>query len=546
MEKIENSITKKFGKGKKKALKEGGKAVIYQRVSSKGQEDGFSPETQIERCREWAHRNNFEVVKCFEGEHESAKSDKNRKRFNEMLKFVKDKRNKIDAVIVYSTSRFSRTGSFSIVEELKNIGITVFSATSSYDARTATGEYMQGIELLSAKLDNSTKAQAVIDNSTRALRSGRWIQKAPLGYDMVTTKAKQTITVNETGELIRKAFKMKADENLTSEEVRVRMNTMGLALRKQQWSKIFNNIFYAGYFSHNFLEGELIRGPHEPLVTLENFKKINGILEKAHKNGYEVKLKKEYAPLLGLLKCPTCGGNLTASLSTKMRKKYGRDVGYYACSRKNCKCHASTKKINQKFEDWLNGVAFPEFGLEIMRSQLKKAFPILNKNGMEEIKAIKTNLSNKEKEIEQIEFNLATASDAKIRDICSRQLDKIEAERDAILRQLEERDKSILNLDHYIDFGLSLRDNILKLWQLGNLSQKKRIQNLIFPEGMVYNKENDDIEPISKNDFMFLFNLKSISYKDIKKDNTSKIDELSPWVQEAGLEPAQPIKAKGF
>ena len=165
---------------------------------------------------------------------------------------------------------------------------------------------------------------------------------------------------------------------------------------------------------------------------------------------------------------------------------------------------------------------------------------------MEEVKAIKINLTKKEKEIELIEFNLATATDAKTKDICSRQLEKVEAERDEILLQLEERDKSILNLEHYIDFGLSLKDNILKLWQLGNLSQKKQIQNLIFPEGMVYNKENDDIEPISKNDFMFLFNLKSISYKDIKKDNTSKIDELSPWVQEAGLEPAQPIKAKGF
>ena len=269
-------------------------------------------------------------------------------------------------------------------------------------------------------------------------------------------------------------------------------------------------------------------------------------MEKAHKNGYEVKLEKEYAPLLGLLKCPTCGGNLTASLSTKMRKKYGRDVGYYACSRKNCKCHASTKKINQKFEEWLNGVAFPEFGLEILQAQLKKAFPILNKDGMEEVKAIKTNLTKKEKEIELIEFNLATATDAKTKDICSRQLEKVEAERDEILLQLEERDKSILNLNGYVDFGLNLKDNILSLWRLGNLSQKKRVQNLIFPDGVVYNKENDDIEPLSKNGFIFLFDLKSASCDGKKKSKPSKNDDLSPLVLEAGLEPARRLNAKGF
>ena len=546
MTEVENRLAQKFGKGKKKILKKGGRAVIYQRVSSKEQEDGFSPETQIERCYEWAERHDFVVVKCFEGEHESAKSDTNRKRFNQMLKFVMDKKNKIDAVIVYNTSRFSRTGSFSIVEELRKREITVFSATSAYDARTATGEYMQGIELLGAKLDNRTKAQAVIDNSTKALKRGRWIQKVPKGYDMVTTKTNQTITVNKTGELIRKAFKMKADENLTNEEIRVRMIPMGLNLKKQQWSKIFNNIFYAGYFAHNFLEGDLIKGPHEPLVTLENFKKINGMLEKVHNNGYEVKLQKEYAPLLGSLKCPVCGGNLTASLSTKMRKKYGKDVGYYVCSRKNCKCNASTKKINQKFEGWLDGVSFPDTGMEILQAQLEKAFPILNKDGMEEVKAIKTNLTKKKKDIEQMEYNYSIATNAKERERCNRQIEKAEAERDEILRQLEERDKSILNLKGYVNFGLSIKDNLLELWRLGNLSQKRVIQSLIFPDGLIYNKEFDDVEPISKNDFMFLFDLKSANYGYKKRDNPSENDELSCLVPEAGLEPAQPLLAKGF
>ena len=100
-----------FAKGKKKELKRGGRAVIYQRVSSKEQEFGYSPEMQTDICYKWAERNGYEIVKCFEGEHESAKTDANRKRFNTMLSFVKDKKNRIDAVIVYSTSRFSRTRS---------------------------------------------------------------------------------------------------------------------------------------------------------------------------------------------------------------------------------------------------------------------------------------------------------------------------------------------------------------------------------------------------------------------------------------------------
>ena len=528
-----------FAKGEKKELKRGGRAVIYQRVSSKEQEYGYSPEMQIEVCRKWADRNGYEVVKSFEGEHESAKTDVNRKRFNTMLSFVKDKKNRIDAVIVYSTSRFSRTGvnSFSIIDELKKKGVTVFSASSSYDARTADGEMMQGFELVRARHDNAVKSRAVIDAGARALRSGHWITKVPMGYDMVTNKKEQTITVNDTGVLIRKAFKMKAEENLTNEEVRVRMAAMGLDLRKQRWSAIFSNIFYAGYFSHPYLEGEVIKGLHEPLVSLETFFTVNNIVQKTHTRGYETKSEKEYAPLLGSLRCPVCGHNLTAALSTKMRKKYGKEVGYYVCSRKNCKCNVSTKKANSDFENWLKGIELPDAFVEVLEAQLRKAFPILNKSGQDEISAIKTNLSHKESEIEKVEYNLATASTPKIQEICEKQLLKLEAERERIAKELDERSQEILNLDNYIVFGLALKDNMLKLWQLSNLQQKRRIQNLLFPDGLVWSKENDDIEPVSKNEFLFVYGLKSSDCGGKKNGQTIFSDDLSALAPEPGLEP---------
>ncbi|MBP5334076.1 MAG: recombinase family protein [Bacteroidales bacterium] len=537
-----NILLKQFAKGEKRQLKIGGRAVIYQRVSSKEQEEGFSPETQLERCYEWAARHGYEVVECFEGEHESAKSDTNRKRFNTMLKYVKNKKNRVDAVIVYSTSRFSRTGtkSFTIIDELLDMGIPVFSATCSYDPRTMDGKMMQRFDLLRAEHDNSVKSQAVKDNGARALRVGRWIQQAPRGYDMKTTRASQTITINKEGELIRKAFLMKANEGLTNEEVRVRMKALGLDLTKQKWSNIFRNIFYAGYFAHKFLEGEVIPGPHEPLVSLDVFCKVNNIVLQSHTRGYEVKSDKEYAPLLGSIRCPVCGNNLTASLSTKMRKKYGREIGYYVCSRKNCRCNVSTKTANGVFENKIDGVALPEGIEELLEAQLRKSFPILNNSGQEEITALKSNLTKKEREIETIEFNLATAASPKMKDICMKQLERLEAERDDILKEIEEKDKSILNLNDYISTGLEMKDKILKLWQLSNLSYKRRLQNLIFPDGIVWRKENDDIEPLSKNEFLFTYGLKSSSYGDKESGQTDFSTNLSAWAPQLGLEPRTP------
>ena len=533
---------KPFTKGKTTTLKKGGKAVIYQRVSSKEQEGGFSPETQLEKCYEWAACHNYEIVKAFVGSFESAKSDTNRKRFNEMLKFVMDRRNKIDAVIVYSTNRFSRTGtrSFSIVDELRDRGIPLFSATSDYDARTADGRMIQGVELLMAEHDNSVKAQAVKDNGARALRSGRWIQAPPRGYDMKTTRVRQTITVNADGRLIQKAFRMKAEENLSNEDVRASMNRLGLDLPKQRWSAIFRNIFYAGYFSHPFLQGELVKGPHEPLVSLEDFLKINGVVQQSHSRGYEIKGEREYAPLLGVIRCPVCGHNLTASLSTKMRKKYGREIGYYMCGRKNCKCNVSTKKANAGFEQLLGCMALPEAYTDALRAQLKKAFPILNQEGAAEITALKTNLSRKETEISRVEYNLATAPTARVLEICTQHLEKLEAEKEAIQRELAEKDKSLLNLDEYIDYALNLKDNMLKLWQIASLPHKRSLQNLAFPDGVVWDKENEVIEPLSKNEFLFVYDLKSVDYGEKENGQTLKNEDLSALAPQLGLEPRTP------
>ena len=534
-----NNALKPFVKGKKRKIKMGGRAVIYQRVSSKEQEDGFSPETQLERCYEWARQHQYEVVECFDGEHESAKSDVNRKRFNKMLKYVMDKKNRIDAVIVYSTSRFSRTGtkSFSIVDELMERGIPIFSATSNYDARTADGKMLQGIELLVANHTNNVNSQTVRDNGARALRNGRWIQAPPRGYDMKTTRSQQTITVNAEGKLIRKAFQMKANENLTNEEIRVRMKAMGLDLYKQRWSGIFRNIFYAGYFSHPFLEGEIVKGPHEPLVPLETFLKVNNIVLKAHSRGYETKMDKEYAPLLGSLRCPVCGHNLTASLSTRMRKKYGRDIGYYVCSHKGCRCNVSTKIANAAFEEWLDSVSLPKQFTEAVKTQLMRSFPILNVNGKEVVSELKTNLAHMNSEIEKVEYNLATSPNAKIQEICSKQLAKLEANRDEIQSEILTKEKEILNLDQYVTLGLSMKDNLLKMWRLLNLGHKRHLQNLVFPDGMYWSKENDDIEPVSKNEFLFTWGLKSDSYGEKENGQTADFSNLSALAPQLGLEP---------
>ena len=121
-----------------------------------------------------------------------------------------------------------------------------------------------------------------------------------------------------------------------------------------------------------------------------------------------------------------------------------------------------------------------------------------------------------------------------------KQLEKVEGEITAIRKELDDKNKEILNLNNYITYGMSLRSNMLKLWRLSSLGHKHIIQNLIFPDGIVWSKENDDIEPLSKNEFLFTYGLKSGNYGQKESGQTDFSTNLSALAPPRGLEPRTP------
>ena len=62
----------------------------------------------------------------------------------------------------------------------------------------------------------------------------------------------------------------------------------------------------------------------------------------------------------------------------------------------------------------------------------------------------------------------------------------------------------------------------------------------MFPEGAVWCKENDDIEPLKKNEYLFLYGLKSGGYEEKESGQTVISDDLSALAPLLGLEPRTP------
>ena len=91
-----------------------------------------------------------------------------------MLAFIKQSNKKgssqpVKTVIVFSTSRFSRTGSTTIIEEVEARGAYVVSATSNYDPRTPVGKVYATHGTCKCKgFRNDEKRATTIENVIKA------------------------------------------------------------------------------------------------------------------------------------------------------------------------------------------------------------------------------------------------------------------------------------------------------------------------------------------------------------------------------------------
>ena len=70
------------------------------------------------------------------------------------------------------------------------------------------------------------------------------------------------------------------------------------------------------------------------------------------------------------------------------------------------------------------------------------------------------------------------------------------------------------------------------------LTSRQKLQNLVFPSGIYFDKNTDDYRTETENEVFKTFRLFSSSCKDGIEKATSEITHLSPFVGVTGFEPA--------
>ena len=246
------------------------RVVTYLRVSTANQVDNTSIETQREKIKLYCKLNDIQIVEEFKDEAISAKHEHTREDYQRLIKFIADKENKIDAIMVYKSDRIHRSlrNLMNMISYLQKLKIDFISITEQFDTSTAQGmlflQMLGSFSEFERKLIAERTKSGRIANHKKELSSGG---RPPFGYKMEDKK----LVINEKeAEIVKEIFKLR-NKGKTLEFIG---NKFGMS--KQRIHGIIKNQTYTGKYTYN---GKVEKNNFvldvEPIVSRYTYNKAN-------------------------------------------------------------------------------------------------------------------------------------------------------------------------------------------------------------------------------------------------------------------------------
>lgn len=491
----------------------GMRAAVWTRVSTKYQEDnGGSLASQKEICERFAKERGYSVVKYFGGSHESAKTPGNM--IKTMVESVKRDQS-ISTIIISEFDRFSRElwQATKMIEDLRRLGVIVIAAKFGMDTRTKEGMLMAQQTLSMAQWDNQNRTDKFVGGRADCMKAGAWIEKAPLGYYKEGKSRDTYCYLNEKGRLLSQAFKWKLT-GVTNSEIITMLAARGFLITKQGLHRVFVNPFYAGKIQTKYTNMEMIDGRIEPAVTYADFLRVQEILS-GRTGVYAVKREDEIHPLKGHVICAVDGTPFTGYTAKKKLKTKIQKKDYYKCNKTGCRTNVSAAEMHAKYEALLTNYELDESTVMVFEGILRDIFAEHAKKSVVESSTLKRHLSEIDRDIKNVKMRYATGKIDE--DTFSTAIQEYNNRRDVVLLELEKWSTNLSNQEKQIPVIIATASQLATLWKTSDLKTKRRIQNLVFPEGIFWDKEKRNYRTKKTNAIFEIMSRLSITYGQKKR-----------------------------
>lgn len=309
------------------------RAIAYARYSSNNQREE-SIDAQLRAIREYAEKNNIEIVAVFTDEAITGQTDK-RDDFQKMIRGIVKGHFDIDAVLVHKFNRFARNKYDSAIykKRLKEINVRVVSVTQKIDD-TPEGAMMESFleamdEYYSANLALEVR-KGLRENALKGKHAG-----GQVNFGLSLDNEGYYIP-NENAQIVKRIFeeyaagfaKTEICERLNKEGYR---NQRGKRFNTRTISDFLRNEKYIGNYIYTIDKVETIRLDgviKNPIIDRKLWDKVQKLCESGSIKGRYRKQKRIYY-LTGKAFCECCGSPISGAGSKRSRN--GNLNYYYKC-----------------------------------------------------------------------------------------------------------------------------------------------------------------------------------------------------------------------
>lgn len=306
------------------------RVVLYIRVSTLEQVEGYSISEQTERLKKFCEAKEWTIVNTYV---DPGYTGANLKR-PAMTRMIEDiERGGIDVVLVYKLDRLSRSqkDTLYLIEDifLKN-NVNFVSMNESFDTTTPLGKAMIGILSIFAQLErDQIKERMAMGNVGRA-KDGYWRggSGVPIGYDYSDGKLVindyEAMQIQEIFDLFIKGSTMHGIRDIMKSKYSNKYSSWNNA---GAIGKILKNTTYIGKLRY---KGEEYEGQHEAIIPNDVFHSAQlqyAEIEKGFNDSQKSPFKGKHL-LSGMIFCGNCGARYFTHCT--MSKKSGTYY-YYIC-----------------------------------------------------------------------------------------------------------------------------------------------------------------------------------------------------------------------
>ena len=479
-----------------------------------------SPDMQAAGITAYCRNNNIKLVDIFFDNGKSG-ANFNRPEFQKFEAAIRQNK-KAGYLIVSNLDRFSRAELLPALLKLQEIeegcGVKVLTTADRIDQDTKDSGWilLRIVTLMKANQEHKDIVRRVTDGMYGSMLSGRFCNKAPVGYinstEIVRKKKRPILIIDPIlAPYVKKAFELFLS-GATMEQIRAALPQLKLKGNSAvRW--LLENPVYAGMVKVPAYKGTnpeykgnppmLVEGIHEAIVTQQQYYQAQKKLTRKVQSH-----PAEPLWLKGVIRCRECGALMTTSNPTGRKKSYL----YYICNKH--RQNFPVDKLHAHFLELLGSLSRPPEAIEKIRQRIYKAIEQQQEKKGGNIMRLKLERDKVEKKLAGVQRNYLLSQNVN-ESVYTEIVTELNGTISDIDLQLERASTDTAKMQAVVEKLLPMMTDLSSVFLRMPLYQKHQFLHLLFPSGVwwydnaartttIYPLFNDKLLTLKEKGLLFL------------------------------------------